>query len=366
MNFGMGTNKEEGSIDWIGYLGWSGATLIAYYGLATSPTWLVKNPTLLDLKSIKIELLAFIVVMAIGEISNSGSAQNTPEFERVGALKVALFVILAVLPEYMQYVMGGEAIFYKRETDALVLNCIFNINISSSYFNSYSIVYVMLIAGLLCALCTAHKLYFIDKDASSRESPLILILAITSSVIALLMLAIYLFLKYLDKEQTIDCSNPSYSGVILMQCFSLVLLAAGLAMWIARAGSVYFYIPLFIDRESPEPRALKTAYNQIILIIICIFASILAYYYREKLLDNTFLLLIFAALACLAIAILANGFYRLKNYYPHAVLMLLGIVVVAVITFLAADSYSKRHNEKLKLIPLDEETIEYLNRLKGQ
>jgi len=40
--------------------------------------------------------------------------------------------------------------------------------------------------------------------------------------------------------------------------------------------------------------------------------------------------------------------------------------VVAIITFVVADSFLKGRNDKLKLIPLDEETIEYINRLEGQ
>jgi len=82
----------------------------------------------------------------------------------------------------------------------------------------------------------------------------------------------------------------------------------------------------------------------------------------EKIFDTRVLLGIFLVFASLGLVVLVRGFSRLKNFGRHTVLLLLGIVVGAVITFLAVDNYAKRHNIKMKLL-FGQETIEYLDRL---
>jgi hypothetical protein len=365
VSFGVRDGREEYRSDWLTCFFWSVVTLVAYYGLATSPTWLLNNPTLLDFKSIHIELFAFILVMALGEISNGGNAKGKPRFDREGALKVALFVMLAVLPEYMQYVMNGKASFYKLGTGALALSCMFKLDAENIYFDGYHIVLAMLFAGCGFAFVTAHQLYFLsskDNNVRGSDGPVVLILAVTSSVIALFMLSVYLFVKYLDQEQAINCSSLSYHRYVLIQCFLLLLLATSLAMWTARATAVYVYIPIFIRRESITPRESKTANNQIVLLLVYIVALISAYYYREKILDTRVFLAIFLVFASLGLVVLVRGFSRLRNFGRHTILLLLGIIVGAVVTFLAVDNYAKRHNVKMKLL-FGQETNEYLDRL---
>jgi len=285
VSFGVRTDGVEHRVDWLGYFFWSVVTLFAYYGLATSHTWLLNKPTLLDFKSIRIELLAFILVMALGEISNGSNEKEKPQFDSRGALKVALFVILAVLPEYMQNVMNGKASFYELVTGAVALSCMFKLDAENLFFDGYHIVSAMLFAGCGCAFITAHLLYSLsskDKNVRGSDGPVVLILAVTSSVIALFMLSVYLFVKYIDKEQAINCSSLSYHRYVLIQCFFLLLLATSLAMWIARATAVYVYIPIFIRRESTKPRESKTANNHIVLLIVYILGLISACYYWKK------------------------------------------------------------------------------------
>jgi hypothetical protein len=357
--------EKNSSSDWLTYFIWSAVTLVAYYAMATSSSWLLNNSTLLNFKSIRIQLLAFILVMALGEISNGSNKKEKPQFDSSGALKVALFVILAVLPEYMQYVMNGKAGFYKLGTGAVALSCMFNLDAEYLFIDGYHIVFATLFIGCGFAFLIAHLLYALsskDKNARGSDGPVVLILAVTGSMIALFMLSVYLFVKYLEIEQAINCSSLSYHRYVLIQCFLLLLLATSLAMWTARATAVYVYIPIFIRRESTTPRDSKTANNQIVLLIVYIVALVSAYYYREKILDTRVFLAIFLVFASLGLVVLVRGFSRLRNFGRHTILLLLGIIVGAVVTFLAVDNYAKRHNVKMKLL-FGQETNEYLDRL---
>lgn len=353
----MGNDKEVSSVGWVGCLVWSGISLCAFYLIATLPIWMVGNHELFDLDAIRIELAAFILVMAIGEFSSSGSAKKDHQLDSEGGAKVALFVILAVLPEYMDYVIRGSDESSEREVSTQALTCIFKID-------GYLLVSVLLFIGLTCAIHTARVLHLFDLGGRKLEKSSIPSLGAASTVVAILMLSIYLFLKHISEQQFENCSNQYYSRAVL-QGFLVMLLGVICAMFTARAYSVYVIIPFFINRQREEFSTARSAYQLLLLLIAVLLIFIGVVHYWDKILASPIFLILFGLFVCFAVVKLISVLPLWKKYYPHVLLVLITIIVAAAITYFAMAFMQNKSNEILEVTPLDDVTIEYLDQIEA-
>ena len=326
----------------------SGAVRCAFFFIAAFITaGVLESYQVLNVKSIAVETVMFTFVMVVGDISNPRS--RAYKFDDAGLARVALFIMLAVLPAFANHLIQ------ERDSSRLFHCLLQGYQGQPTYDFGKNLVIVLMVGGSVFSWHTALKLrkYEIvtDKEYSG-------ISALISSAIAVSMLTIYLFLNHLHDE-VVSCYDVNSVRWFLFSALGYLFIYVVFVATLARHVSVYFLIPLIQKIETPSGRA-TIASKSLFLNVFLLLTSALAIYYWDDLQARPILLLLFGLFLCYIISMVVRAFFRWKNYYPHMVLILIATLLATGAGYLVGVYLMSRSGEELIEIQLDEETIEYL------
>ncbi len=362
----MESGQEEG-IPRISLLGGSIGGLCALFLLGVCLIWLLDDIKILNAYTILVETLVFVFLMIFGDISNNAPDNWKKRLDCAGWAKVALFIIVSVIPAYVQHLVTNiqQLLNIEGEDTPLVFSCLLRLYTVDVKYSGDLLVFVLFLVGMLCAALTAHKLkVFTISNTGIRERGFSGAWAFVVSIIAGVMCAVYFFLNHLIENKVADCSNVYQRPEKFLICFLVVLLYLGAVMLCTRIYSVRVLIPFLEKGQTAGHDETKSIYNQLLLLIVFILVSILAIYYWDSLSEKPILLVLFGLFVCFVILRLLSAVIHWKNYYPHILLVLIAAICALAVTYLAMVYLHNRSSDDLKEIPLSPETIEYLDQFK--
>ncbi len=323
--------------------------------------WL-ESYEILNIKSVAVETFIFIIVMIIGDISNNVSDDQAHELECTGWARVALFVMLSVLPAFANHLINNNE-------SSHIFSCIFQIHQGESGDEIGNIIFFALaLVGVVCAYGTARKLSKIKRDKKSGQSTgdasYSGISALVSSLVAIVMLSVYLLMNHLNSN-TVNCSKSLHTTEALIACLFIIFLYVITVMAFTRHFSVYVLIPI-IDRLPNTPsNSVVAAYNQLLLLIVFLLVLGFAFHYWDSLAVNPILIIIFGLFVCIVFLKLLSFSTHLKRRYPQILLVLIATIFALSVTYLAMVYLHSRSNDDLNEIQLSPENIEYLEQFKA-
>lgn len=322
--------------------------------------WL-ESYEILNIKSVAVETVVFIFVMIIGDISNNVSDDQTYELDCTGWARVALFIMLSVLPAFWNYLVNNY-----ESSD--IFSCIFRVYKNESGYDVGKVIVVTLaLVGVGCAYGTAHKLRQIKSGQQLGQGVgdggFPGFSALMSSLVAVVMLSVYLVMSHLNGN-TVNCSKSLNAPEALVACLFIVILYVSAVMTFTRHFSVYILIPGIDKVSNTAPNSIVSAYNQLLLLIVFILVLVFSFHYWDSLTVNPILLILFGLFVCIVSLKLLSALMHWRRHCSKILLLLITVIFALTVTYLAMVYLHKRSNYNLKEIPLSPETIEYLDQFK--
>lgn len=303
----------------------------------------------LNIGPIVVETVMFMFVMVIGDLSNPNSIDY--ELDRAGWAKVALFILLSVLPAFANHLV-------QERDSSRVFSCLLqNYHDPSLKDIGRTLVGVLVSVGIVCVLHTAMTLRRFEIRTDEDYSGLSVLI---SSTIAVVMLSVYLFLNHVNDE-IVSCSDVNSVRLLLFSALGYLVVYLAAVVVFTRHVSVYILIPVIRKMEAPASGT-AIASKCFFLIFVFLMASVLAIYYWGYLLANPLLLLLYALFGWYIISVIVRALIHLKRYWVHILLVLTVMLFAVGVGYMVGVSLIGRSDDELKEIQLDEKTIEYLKR----